>query len=88
MSTIAIVRGQNYGFGFGSPYAFGGGLDVPFQSQRDPRQNTGPVVFPPAPPDNGETSGVVVGASGYGFVPPNSPGLMILTIFQFAENQT
>lgn len=85
MSTIAIVRGQNYGFGFGSPYAFGGGLDVPFQSQRDSRQNTGPVVFPPAPPDNGETSGVVVGASGYGFVPPNSPGLMILPIFQMHE---
>lgn len=45
--------------------------NAPLQT-RDPRQNPGPVVFPPAPPDNGETSGVVVGASGYGFVPPNS----------------
>lgn len=31
----------------------------------------GPVVFPPSPPDAvDETSGVIVGASGYGFVPP------------------
>ncbi|KAH8292345.1 hypothetical protein KR054_008604 [Drosophila jambulina] len=31
----------------------------------------GPVVFPPSPPDAvDESSGVVVGASGYGFVPP------------------
>ncbi|XP_030370191.1 uncharacterized protein LOC115620864 isoform X2 [Scaptodrosophila lebanonensis] len=38
---------------------------------RDPRQNRGPVVFPPSPPDAiEESSGVVVGASGYGFVPP------------------
>ncbi|GBP47758.1 hypothetical protein EVAR_24008_1 [Eumeta japonica] len=30
-----------------------------------------PVVFPPSPPgDPSQTSGVVVGASGYGFVPP------------------
>lgn len=35
-------------------------------------QFTGPVVFPMAPPSSDETSGVVVGASGYGFVPPNS----------------
>ena len=32
---------------------------------------TGPVVFPPSPPDAiDESSGVIVGASGYGFVPP------------------
>ncbi|XP_017848985.1 uncharacterized protein LOC108604163 isoform X2 [Drosophila busckii] len=38
---------------------------------RDPRQNRGPVVFPPSPPDAiEESSGVVVGASGFGFVPP------------------
>lgn len=67
----AVVRAQFGGFGFSS---FGGfGLDSPLRAARDPRQNPGPVVFPPAPPDNGETSGVVVGASGYGFVPPNSP---------------
>ncbi|XP_065072492.1 uncharacterized protein LOC135696876 isoform X2 [Ochlerotatus camptorhynchus] len=62
---------------FGGPTAFGG---QEFSSGsltaagRDPRQNRGPVVFP-APPTDGpmETSGVVVGASGYGFVPPNTP---------------
>lgn len=32
----------------------------------------GPVVFPQSPPDAPEeSSGVVVGASGFGFVPPN-----------------
>ncbi|XP_014206537.1 uncharacterized protein LOC106638034 [Copidosoma floridanum] len=40
---------------------------------RDPRSNTGPIQFPPGPPGNpADTSGVIVGASGYGFVPPNS----------------
>ncbi|XP_044004885.1 uncharacterized protein LOC122850000 [Aphidius gifuensis] len=40
---------------------------------RDPRANTGPVLFPMGPPESGgETSGVIVGASGFGFVPPNS----------------
>ncbi|RZB39516.1 hypothetical protein BDFB_000817 [Asbolus verrucosus] len=67
---VAVVRGQFFG-GFQSLGGFGGGLDSPLQATRDPRQNPGPVVFPPAPPDNGETSGVIVGASGYGFVPPS-----------------
>jgi len=31
--------------------------------------NAGPVLFPMTQP-GAETSGVVVGASGYGFVPP------------------
>lgn len=32
----------------------------------------GPVVFPQSPPDAPEeSSGVVVGASGFGFVPPS-----------------
>lgn len=72
---MAVVRAQ-YGFGDGFNFyrGFGGGLDAPLQPLRDPRENRGPVVFPPAPPDNGETSGVVVGASGYGFVPPNRKG--------------
>ncbi|EEB14177.1 conserved hypothetical protein [Pediculus humanus corporis] len=35
--------------------------------------NTGPVIFPPAP-ESRDTSGVIVGASGYGFVPPGSKG--------------
>ncbi|XP_034234941.1 uncharacterized protein LOC117641585 isoform X2 [Thrips palmi] len=33
------------------------------------RSNTGPILFPNTPPGS-ETSGVVVGASGFGFVPP------------------
>ncbi|KYB29295.1 hypothetical protein TcasGA2_TC001141 [Tribolium castaneum] len=66
---LAVVRAQFFG-DFESLGGFGGGLDSPLQATRDPRQNPGPVVFPPAPPDNGETSGVIVGASGYGFVPP------------------
>ncbi|XP_022184188.1 uncharacterized protein LOC111043519 isoform X2 [Nilaparvata lugens] len=37
--------------------------------QRDQRANRGPVLFPTNPPGT-ETSGVRVGASGYGFVPP------------------
>ncbi|XP_011313032.1 uncharacterized protein [Fopius arisanus] len=40
---------------------------------RDPRSNRGPVLFPVGPPGNpADTSGVIVGASGFGFVPPNS----------------
>ncbi|KAL5284359.1 hypothetical protein ACFFRR_006567 [Megaselia abdita] len=43
-------------------------------SIRDSRADRGPVVFPPPPADQPEeSSGVIVGASGYGFVPPNSP---------------
>lgn len=72
-----MVKAQ---FGF-SPYAFSGGLDVPLQQQRDSRQDRGPVLFPQAPPDNGETSGVVVGASGFGFVPPNNPGLILFIAY-------
>ncbi|KAL1506472.1 hypothetical protein ABEB36_005834 [Hypothenemus hampei] len=71
----AVTRAQFGGFGFDLTSYGGlyGGLDSTLRQVRDPRENTGPVVFPPAPPDNGETSGVVVGASGYGFVPPHSP---------------
>lgn len=67
-----MVRSQGYGgLGFDAYNAFGGGgLDASL-NQRDPRANTGPVLFPAPPGDNGQTSGVVVGASGYGFVPPN-----------------
>ncbi|KAL6422854.1 hypothetical protein ACFW04_010408 [Cataglyphis niger] len=40
---------------------------------RDPRSNRGPILFPPGPaPNSGDTSGVIVGASGYGFVPPTA----------------
>ncbi|XP_048526391.1 uncharacterized protein LOC109542199 isoform X1 [Dendroctonus ponderosae] len=69
----AVVRAQFGGFGYDFSSYGSFGLDSRLTRARDPRENTGPVVFPVAPPDNGETSGVVVGASGYGFVPPNSP---------------
>ncbi|XP_050429283.1 uncharacterized protein LOC126838693 [Adelges cooleyi] len=41
----------------------------PPQPPRDPRENRGPVVFPATQPGGG-SSGVIVGASGFGFVPP------------------
>ncbi|XP_020815209.1 uncharacterized protein LOC110189468 [Drosophila serrata] len=74
---VAFAAGQQYflgqfpsraRFGFPDPLT----LAQPSATQvRDPRQNRGPVVFPPSPPDAvDESSGVVVGASGYGFVPP------------------
>lgn len=71
-AILALVKSQGYG-GFGAYSPFSAGLDAPI-SQRDPRANTGPVLFPAPPADNGQTSGVVVGASGYGFVPPNQQG--------------
>ncbi|XP_050532670.1 uncharacterized protein LOC126900779 [Daktulosphaira vitifoliae] len=40
------------------------------QNSRDPRENRGPVLFPATQP-GGESSGVIVGASGFGFVPNN-----------------
>ncbi|XP_065221301.1 uncharacterized protein LOC135846245 [Planococcus citri] len=43
---------------------------------RDPRQDRGPVQFPSAP-IGPETSGVRVGASGFGFVPPGGRGRAI-----------
>ncbi|XP_026823005.1 uncharacterized protein LOC113561026 [Rhopalosiphum maidis] len=43
--------------------------NVEQSSNRDPRENRGPVLFPATQPGS-ETSGVVVGASGFGFVPP------------------
>ncbi|CRK94549.1 CLUMA_CG008051, isoform A [Clunio marinus] len=58
---------------FGGPSAFG---SEPFSAPltRDNRQNRGnqgPVVFPMSPSDAPvESSGVVIGASGFGFVPP------------------
>ncbi|XP_043654874.1 uncharacterized protein LOC122621167 isoform X1 [Drosophila teissieri] len=74
---VAFAAGQQYflgqfpsrtRFGF-DPVALAGPSTA--TQVRDPRQNRGPVVFPPSPPDAvDESSGVVVGASGYGFVPP------------------
>ncbi|XP_018332084.1 uncharacterized protein LOC108741696 [Agrilus planipennis] len=66
-AVLAIVKGEF--FGAGPNFVFDGSLDPNFNGGRDSRADRGPVVFPPAPPDNGETSGVIPGASGYGFVP-------------------
>ncbi|XP_076165978.1 worker-enriched antennal transcript isoform X1 [Ptiloglossa arizonensis] len=67
-AMLAVASAQDYSqlfAGFG-PYL---GQSV---GMRDPRSNRGPVLFPPGPPPNSaDTSGVVAGASGYGFVPPN-----------------
>ncbi|XP_058453353.1 uncharacterized protein LOC131431560 isoform X3 [Malaya genurostris] len=72
---------------FGGPSAF---ADADFSSNRltavsgrDPRQNRGPVVFPPPPTDGPmESSGVIVGASGYGFVPPSTPQNSFNSVFR------
>ncbi|XP_012156624.1 uncharacterized protein LOC101453863 isoform X2 [Ceratitis capitata] len=66
--TLALVAGQRFfpiaDFNFNS---LGSGQN----SIRDGRNNRGPVLFPPSPPNPlDESSGVIVGASGYGFVPP------------------
>ncbi|XP_064549969.1 uncharacterized protein LOC135436325 [Drosophila montana] len=73
---LAFAAGQQYFLGQfpgRSRFAYDPlALAQPSAAQiRDPRQNRGPVVFPPSPPDAiEESSGVVVGASGFGFVPP------------------
>ncbi|KAF6208086.1 hypothetical protein GE061_016536 [Apolygus lucorum] len=60
--AVAAVSAQDF-FG-GNQFSSG---------PRDARQNRGPVTFPVTSPGS-ETSGVRVGASGYGFVPPGSRG--------------
>ncbi|CAK1540646.1 unnamed protein product [Leptosia nina] len=74
-ACIALTSAQ-YNFGFAGGYLGSfGGAGFNGLSARDPRANTGPVVFPPSPPgDPSQTSGVVPGASGYGFQPPGSQG--------------
>ncbi|XP_049868500.1 uncharacterized protein LOC126368515 [Pectinophora gossypiella] len=78
-ACIALAAAQyDFGFDYSDGYLatnFGGPSYNMLSSAaaRDPRANTGPVVFPPSPPgDPSQTSGVVVGASGFGFVPPGS----------------
>ncbi|XP_001608077.2 uncharacterized protein LOC100120369 isoform X1 [Nasonia vitripennis] len=72
--ALSLAQAQNYNqlfAGFG-PYLRQQQQQQP-SNLRDPRSNTGPVLFPPGPPGNpADTSGVIVGASGYGFVPPNA----------------
>ncbi|XP_043686557.1 uncharacterized protein LOC122638017 [Vespula pensylvanica] len=69
MAVLMGVRAQSYRqlyAGFGPYFQQSAGL-------RDPRSNRGPILFPPGPePNRADTSGVIVGASGYGFVPPNT----------------
>ncbi|XP_031773797.1 uncharacterized protein LOC100863346 isoform X2 [Apis florea] len=76
-TVLAVVSSQDYNqlfAGFG-PYI------RQAVAMRDPRSNRGPVLFPPGPPPNNEdTSGVIVGASGYGFVPPNQASSSISEI--------
>ncbi|KAL2720188.1 hypothetical protein V1478_010454 [Vespula squamosa] len=69
MAILMDITAQNYRqlyAGFGPYFQQSAGL-------RDPRSNRGPILFPPGPePNRADTSGVIVGASGYGFVPPNT----------------
>ncbi|XP_072767384.1 uncharacterized protein Wat [Anoplolepis gracilipes] len=67
MAILTAVSAQNFRHFFA-------GLSPYIQTAvRDPRSNRGPVLFPPGPPPNSaDTSGVIVGASGYGFVPPSA----------------
>ncbi|KAL1139857.1 hypothetical protein AAG570_006834, partial [Ranatra chinensis] len=64
-SVLAVIAAQGFDF-FGGYPSFGAG-------PRDSRANRGPVVFPMTLP-GAESSGVRVGASGYGFVPPGLRG--------------
>ncbi|CAB3223247.1 unnamed protein product [Arctia plantaginis] len=74
------IHFSDFGASFGAPSfpgysGFSGYSGLSAAAGRDPRANTGPVLFPPSPSgDPGQSSGVVVGASGYGFVPPGSQG--------------
>lgn len=74
-ACLALASAQ---FGFYSSPGFGSGYDYfGYNTQsagaRDPRANTGPVLFPASPSGGpSETSGVVAGASGYGFVRPGA----------------
>ncbi|XP_014363781.2 uncharacterized protein LOC106715079 isoform X2 [Papilio machaon] len=97
--AISMAQYNHFGGGFSDGY-FSTSFGVPGYSGlsaaagRDPRANTGPVLFPPSPPTGPlQSSGVVPGASGYGFVPPGSsvmiaelmggPNLFLQTIDQF-----
>ncbi|XP_069696816.1 uncharacterized protein [Periplaneta americana] len=67
VAGLAVAQQGDYDHFFGGPNP---GSDPSIPSSGS--QNTGPVLFPNSP-DGGETSGVIVGASGYGFVPPRNP---------------
>ncbi|XP_029673751.1 uncharacterized protein LOC115241918 [Formica exsecta] len=68
MAILTGVSTQNFRHFFAgfNPY-------IQSAVMRDPRSNRGPILFPAGPPPNSaDTSGVIVGASGYGFVPPTA----------------
>lgn len=70
--TITLVSGQFFG-NFDRRFSLNAiSDDYSSNGIRDGRNDRGPVVFPPPPSDSPvESSGVVVGASGFGFVPPS-----------------
>ncbi|XP_032515425.1 uncharacterized protein LOC116768730 isoform X2 [Danaus plexippus] len=85
--AVLATADYNLGLGFSDGYLttnFGSPTLNALSSAgaRDPRANRGPVVFPPSPPgDPSQTSGVVVGASGYGFQPPGAQGPVVPRYF-------
>ncbi|XP_068632786.1 uncharacterized protein [Battus philenor] len=76
LSSAQLDLGAGFSDGyFGTTFGVPGYNTVSGAATRDPRANTGPVLFPPSPSSGPvQTSGVVAGASGYGFVPPGSQG--------------
>ncbi|CAH2210883.1 uncharacterized protein LOC120627550 [Pararge aegeria] len=83
---LAAAQYNNVGFGYDNYLAtnFGapglGGLSA--AASRDPRANTGPVLFPPSPSaGSDQSSGVLIGGSGYGFQPPRSQGPVVPRYF-------
>ncbi|KAK6633969.1 hypothetical protein RUM43_001572 [Polyplax serrata] len=72
--------GASFPSGFVSPFSdFSASIaQLPGQGGSRPMQpsnpnGNGPILFPPSP-ESRDTSGVVIGASGYGFVPPGGKG--------------
>ncbi|VVD02673.1 unnamed protein product [Leptidea sinapis] len=77
-----MLTSAQYNFGYYGSSFGGADFNTLSGSARDPRANTGPVVFPPSPPgDPSITSGVVPGASGYGFQPPGFQGYVVPRYF-------
>ncbi|KAK7862268.1 hypothetical protein R5R35_008136 [Gryllus longicercus] len=67
---VAVAAAQtSYDAFFGRAGNFG-----PQPGSSNGPDSQGPVLFPMSP-TSPDTSGVVVGASGYGFVPPGSQGV-------------
>ncbi|XP_014287139.1 collagen alpha-2(I) chain [Halyomorpha halys] len=67
LAVVVVAVSAQFDFFGGYPGGFGAA------GPRDPRDNRGPVTFP-VTSGGSETSGVRIGASGYGFVPPGSRG--------------